>query len=117
MQTLLSDPTIFSGYILGSPSLWYGHHVMFQVEQEFALRKHDLPAHVYMYIGEYEQVRPGDSRFSGNVNNMVSDVQVFSHRLQGRHYPSLHFEAEVLNDEDHLSVAPRGATHGSERLL
>ncbi len=31
--------------------------------------------------------------------------------------PSLQLELEVLNDEDHLSVAPRGITHGLKFLL
>jgi len=48
---------------------------------------------------------------------MVNDVKTFARTLQERHYPSLHLEAEILNDEDHLSVAPRGATHGLKRLL
>ncbi|CAE6697517.1 hypothetical protein CFBP6600_06880 [Xanthomonas arboricola pv. corylina] len=35
--------------------------------------------------------------------------------LRARRHPSL--ELEVLNDEDHLSVAPRGITHGLKFLL
>ncbi len=37
--------------------------------------------------------------------------------LRARQYPSLQLELEVLNDEDHLSVAPRGITHGLKFLL
>lgn len=37
--------------------------------------------------------------------------------LRARRYPSLQLELEVLNDEDHLSVAPRGITHGLKFLL
>ena len=70
-----------------------------------------------MYVGEYEQVRPDDPRYAGNKNDMVTDLQAFAKTLRSRQYPSLHLETEVLNDEDHLSVAPRGATHGLERLL
>jgi hypothetical protein len=37
--------------------------------------------------------------------------------LEARRYPSLRIELEVLNDEDHLSVAPRGFMHGLKALL
>ncbi|MBB5736386.1 hypothetical protein FHT09_002126 [Xanthomonas arboricola] len=37
--------------------------------------------------------------------------------LRAAQYPSLQLELEVLNDEDHLSVAPRGITHGLKFLL
>ncbi|MBB3844346.1 hypothetical protein FHT13_001950 [Xanthomonas arboricola] len=37
--------------------------------------------------------------------------------LRARQYPSLRLELEVLNDEDHPSVAPRGITHGLKFLL
>lgn len=90
---------------------------MFEEERAFAFRHHDLPATVYMYVGEYEQVRPDDPHYASNKNNMVTDVETFARTLRGRHYPAFHLETEVLNGEDHLSVAPRGATHGLERLL
>jgi len=109
-QILFSDPGMFRGYILGSPSLWFDHRVIFRSERAYALHHHDLPASVYLYVGEYEDIRHGDGP-------MVNDVKTFARTLQERHYPSLHLEAEILNDEDHLSVAPRGATHGLKRLL
>lgn len=31
-------------------------------------------------------------------------------------YPSLRLQLDVLNDEDHLSVAPRGLTQGLKYL-
>jgi hypothetical protein len=76
----------------------------------------DLPARVYMYIGEYEEMRPGDARFSKSAN-MVTDTRDMDQILRSRKYPSLHLQTEVLNDEDHVSVAPRGFTHGLKYLL
>ena len=116
-QILLSDPGLFRGYILGSPSLWYDHHAMFQAERSYARTHNDLPAAVYIYVGEYEQVRPGDPHYAGNKNNMVADVQTFTQALRDHHYASLQLNAQVFNDEDHLSIAPRGATKGLEQLL
>lgn len=110
-QILLTAPEMFSGYILGSPSYWYGEHAMRSQEKTFAATHKDLPAKVYMYVGEYEQRRYGQNY------DMVSDAQEMTRTLRSRGYPSLQLRLDVLNDEDHLSVAPRGFTHGLKFLL
>ena len=48
---------------------------------------------------------------------MVLDNQAFSEVLGKRGYPDLKLKSEVLNDEDHLTVAPRGFTKGLLYLL
>lgn len=116
MRILLTQPELFSGYVLGSPSLWYDHHVMDDQERAFAAGHHDLPARVYMYVGQYEEVKPGDRRYAMQYD-MVSDARGMERSLRSRNYPSLHLRLDVLNDEDHLSVAPRGFTHGLKYLL
>ncbi len=110
-QILLSQPGLFSGYILGSPSYWYDQHVMTRMEADYAKAHTDLAARVYMYVGQYEAPRYG-VRY-----DMVGDTERMAGTLRGRHYPSLQVTMEVLNDEDHLSVAPRGFTHGLKVLL
>ncbi|WP_241093529.1 alpha/beta hydrolase [Xanthomonas sp.] len=110
-QILLSAPEMFAGYILGSPSYWYGEHAMRDQEKAFAATHKDLPAQVYLYVGEYEQTRYGQNY------DMVDDAQAMVRSLRARRYPGLQVQLEVLNDEDHLSVAPRGLTHGLKYLL
>ncbi|MBB4133206.1 alpha/beta hydrolase-fold protein [Xanthomonas sp. 3075] len=110
-QILLDTPQMFSGYLLGSPSYWYGQHALIAQEATSASSRSDLPATVYLYVGEYEQVRYHQN------HDMVTDAQAMVRTLRSRHYPSLHIELDVLNDEDHLSVAPRGITHGLKSLL
>jgi predicted alpha/beta superfamily hydrolase len=116
MQILLSEPALFDGYVLGSPSFWYDDHYMVKQARAYATSHDDLPARVYMYIGEYEETRPGDARFSKSAN-MVTDTRDMDQILRSRGYPSLRLQTEVLNDEDHVSVAPRGFTHGLKYLL
>lgn len=115
-QILLSEPRLFDGYILGSPSLWYDHHYMADQVRAYTVGHDDLPARVYMYVGEYEEARPGDARFAKS-GNMVTDTRNMDRVLRSRNYPSLHLRTEILNDEDHVSVAPRGFTHGLKYLL
>jgi predicted alpha/beta superfamily hydrolase len=110
-QILFTDPGMFSSYILGSPSLWYDKHHIFGMEDMYAARHHDLAAKVYMYVGEYET-----NRFN-RTNDLVADNRALESRLRKRKYPNLVLKSDVLNDEDHLSVAPRGFIHGLKYLL
>ncbi len=115
-EILFREPRLFDGYILGSPSYWYDSHHMVGQEKAYAAKHDDLPARIYMYIGEYEEMRPGDPRYAKDVN-MVTDTRNMGVALRSRNYPSLRLEMEVLNDEDHFTVAPRGFTHGLKYLL
>jgi len=110
-QILFTDPGMFSGYILGSPSLWYDKHHIFGMEAMYAAGHRDLAAKVYMYVGEYET-----NRFN-RTNDLVADNREFEGRLKKRKYPNLFLKSDILNDEDHLSVAPRGFIHGLKYLL
>jgi uncharacterized protein len=114
-QVLFSDPTMFSAYVLGSPSLWHGQDAIFATEAAHAEAHRDLPATVYMYIGQYET--PGDGpRYNRNFD-MVGDNRRFERLLRSRNYPGLTITSEVLQDEDHLSVTPRGFTKALMTLL
>jgi predicted alpha/beta superfamily hydrolase len=110
-QILFTDPGMFSGYILGSPSLWYDQHHIFGAEARYAAGHRDLSAKVYMYVGAYET-----SRFN-RTNDLVADNRELESRLKKRKYPNLVLKSDVLNDEDHVSVAPRGFIHGLKYLL
>jgi len=113
-QILFSEPELFDGYILGSPSFWFGDHAMMQTEADYARAHTDLPARVHMYIGEYEF--PGSGRLNTRYD-MVGDNARFEERLRSRDYRSLTLTSEVLNEEDHLTVAPRGFTRALMAVL
>ncbi|MCP4561055.1 MAG: alpha/beta hydrolase [Bosea sp.] len=115
-QILFTEPGLFSGYILGSPSLWYDKRHALGLEASYAAKSRDLPAKVFLYVGEYEALRKGDRRYSQSVD-MVADNKALEKALKDRKYPNLSLKSVVLNDEDHLSVAPRGFTQGLKYLL
>ncbi|MEN1961299.1 alpha/beta hydrolase-fold protein [Luteimonas sp. MJ246] len=110
-QILFSEPALFSGYVLGSPSFWYDGNAIDDFERRYAAVHADLPASVYMYIGEYE------SPASGKRYDMVGDARRMEATLAARGYPSLRLRLDVLEDEDHLTVAPRGFIRGLRFLL
>ncbi len=115
-QILFTEPALFSGYILGSPSLWYDKRHALGLEASYAAQNRDLPAKVFLYVGEYEALRKGDRRYSQSVD-MVADNRTLETALRGRKYPTLSLKSVVLNEEDHLTVAPRGFTQGLRYLL
>ncbi|MGO4740219.1 alpha/beta hydrolase [Bosea sp. 2KB_26] len=115
-QILFTEPGLFNGYILGSPSLWYDKRHALKLEASYATQNQDLTANVYLYVGAYEALHKGDRRYNQTVD-MVADNRALETALQGRKYPSLKLKSAVLNDEDHVTVAPRGFTQGLKYLL
>lgn len=113
-QVLFSDPTLFRAYVLGSPSFWFDGRHMMKMEATYARSHRDLPADVFMYIGEHET--PGPGRRNASVD-MVGDVQAMEAVLASRAYPSLRVRSTILDDEDHLTVAPAGFTRALLAVL
>ncbi len=48
---------------------------------------------------------------------MVGDMQTLQRNLESRGYPGLTISSIVLEDEDHLTVAPVGFTRALEAVL
>lgn len=61
-------------------------------------------------------LRKGDRRYNQTVD-MVADNRALEAALQSRQYPGLKLKSVVLNDEDHLTVAPRGFMQALKYLL
>lgn len=115
-QILFSEPELFQGYILGSPSLWFDRRHMLAAEVRYAGAHRDLPAKVFTYIGAYEAARPGDSRYHQDTD-MVRDLATFETQLKSRNYPGFSMTSTVLEDENHLTVFPAGLTRGLMAIL
>ena len=113
LHVLLTQPSMFSHYIIGSPSLWFDRRVMFSRERAFAEANRDLSAHVLMAIGSFETVNPAsdDRRYSRSLD-MVADFRAFEQALRGRNYPGLKLPTEVIGEEDHLTALPAIVTRG-----
>jgi predicted alpha/beta superfamily hydrolase len=113
LHVLLSQPSMFSHYIIGSPSLWFDRRVMFSRERAFAEANSDLNAHVLMAIGSFETVNPAsDDRRYSRALDMVGDFRAFEQALRSRNYPGLRLTTEVIGEEDHLTAFPAIVTRG-----
>ena len=118
LHIAFTEPAMFSHYILGSPSLWYGKRVMFEREKAYAASHKNLNANFYFAVGGYETLKPGsgDTRYNTD-DDMVADLREFESILKKRQYPGLKLETSVLAEEDHLSVAPAIITRGLKWAL
>jgi len=112
---MLTSPGMFDGYVLGSPSLWFDHRLLFERERTFAASHKDLPARVYIGTGAFETTqpkgRPRDARYDTD-GDMAGDSQAFSRALASHRYSGLKLRTEVIAGEDHLTVAPALITRG-----
>lgn len=115
-QILLSEPRLFRDYILGSPSFWYDDRAIMKFEAAYASAHRDLTANVFMYVGAFEAMKPGDRRYSSKVD-MVKDLRLFERSLRSRNYPGLRIVSQILPDENHLTVFPSGFTRGLIHML
>lgn len=114
-QILFTDPSMFHSYILGSPSFWFDKRHIMTMEAAYARSHTDLPANVFMYVGDWEVPGPSPRNTSGA--NLVRDMQTMETTLKSHHYPNLRVQSLVLTDEDHLTVAPVGFTRGLLAVL
>lgn len=111
LHVMFTEPTMFSHYIMGSPSLWYGKRIMFEREQAYAAQHKDLKAKVFFGVGGLE------AKTAGNEDDMVGDLKKFEKLLKAHRYPNLHITSTVFAGEDHLTVAPQLFTRGLKWAL
>jgi uncharacterized protein len=101
--TAFSEPALFTGYLIVSPSLWYDGRFMFGMEEGFAKRQRRLAAKMFFSVGARE----------GNAEqDMVHDLRRFARQVQRRGYEGLSTRAHVFDDENHNSVFPAALSRG-----
>jgi hypothetical protein len=94
VYSLLHRPDTFSGYLLGSPSLWWHDRLAFTWEQEYASTHEDLAARAFLFVGADEHPRSGEvwmnERLPAAVLEQLRQVDNFNElptRLRRRSNP------------------------------
>ena len=103
---LLTKPSLFSGYILTSPSLWFNNDYIFDLEKEYYKNSNSLDAKVFIATGSLEV--PGN----GMRNDMVDGHLRFIKRLRSRNYKGIYISDEIVEGTDHYSTFPVGLAKG-----
>lgn len=104
---LLTAPSTFQTYILGSPSFWFGNSAILDFETRYASSHRKLDANVILYVGGLETARYDATR-KGNTRDMIKGMQQFEKRLRSRNYDGLHLVSTVIPGKDHRSSVGPG---------
>lgn len=118
LDTLFHRPGPFTGYLAGSPSLWWDDGLVFRWEEAWAREHDDLPARLMLWVGGNEQAVGDDwknERFPREALQRLAQVdrfEAFVTRLRRRGYPGLQLSAVVLDHEYHLTAPAAGITRG-----
>jgi predicted alpha/beta superfamily hydrolase len=95
LYTLFEKPALFQRYLIGSPSIWYDNKLLLKAEKNYATKNKDLPAQVYISVGELEE-----EINSGMVRNMLEMTSA----LKSRKYKSFSLSSVILEGETHMSA-------------
>jgi uncharacterized protein len=125
---LLREPATFQRYAIGSPSLWWDHRMIFDLEADYAQEHVDLPARAFFGIGA-DETHDGRIREAANLPpkeraqatawyiDMVDDMTRMVDRLRGRRYPSLDLHSEIFPGEFHVTVPLLNLSRGLRWLF
>ncbi len=106
--SLFEASELFNALIVGSPTLSYGNRFTFQREEAFAKEHKQLPANVYLYVGELEE---------DIHDTTMTDTLRLAAIMQGRKYEGLSLVKQVFQDQNHCEVAAVGFQGGLKRAL
>lgn len=98
LYTMFLDPSLFMGYIATSPVIPYGSGFAIKQEIEYARTHEDLPARLYLGVGE--------------VNDFTQPAENFAQMLKDRNYPSLSLDFRRIEGAGHSSNKPEVYTRG-----
>lgn len=108
LYAMFEASTLFSTLVLGSPTLSYGSRLTFEQEAAFAKTNHQLPAKVYLFVGEHEEAAD---------DTTVTDTLRMAAILQSRKYEGFLLVKQVFLDQNHCEVAAPGIQWGLKHAL
>lgn len=106
--SLFTTPDLFESLILGSPTLSFGDRFAFQQEAAFAQAHKQIPAKMYLYVGELEE--------SLNDTTMTDTLRLAA-ILESRKYEGFSLVKHVFPDQNHCEVAGVGFQWGLKSTL
>lgn len=103
LYAMFTEPSLFWGYLAGSPDFTWDNDFLVKQEADFATKHKNLPVRLFVGVGGAEElVTPG-----------VSFVRTFS----ARNYDGLHWDARVIEGEGHAGVKPEFYNRGLRFLF
>ncbi len=95
LYALFQETSPFQRYVIGSPAIWWDNQHILNQMTTFCESHSDLPARVFIGVGDQE-----DSSY------MVAPFQALVEKLTSYKFPHLQLTQKLFEDETHLSVIP-----------
>jgi len=109
-EILLRHPTLFSKYIIISPSLWWDNGSLLQQESDVLLEKFTQPTDIYIGVGK-EGLAPTEI-----PHVMEVDANLLAEKLKNSLSKSVHVNFDYLPQEDHATICHQ-AVFNAFRLM
>lgn len=106
LNLLLTEPTLFQRYVIGSPSAWWDERFIFALEENFSSENSDLNARVFMSVGGRED--------SPQMRTTIRDLNL---QLRQRDYAGLVLDYYEFPSETHFSVIPAVLSRGLKSVF
>ncbi len=101
LYTLFTKPEIFNRYIIGSPSLTWDNHSIYNYEENSSEKIGEKKIGLFISVGSEES----DEKYFDPIDKLVTQIQE-------RNYSGLKLEAKVFDASTHLMGPPESLTHG-----
>ena len=103
LYALFTEPSLFSGYVSGSPVTVYDTDFSFKQEESYFAQHKELATRLYIFVGEKE--------------SLLYPVNRFVDVLKSRDYDGLELETRVIEGERHSSSKTEGFNRGMRFVL
>jgi hypothetical protein len=98
LYAMLSDPTLFWGYVAASPAVSYASRAVFDQEAAYAAEHQELRARLFISVGSLEA--------------LAAPVQDLMGVVQRRSYTGLTLQTRVIEGERHSGNKPEAFNRG-----
>lgn len=98
LYVMFAEPGLFHGYVAGSPIVTFGDRDVFNQESAYASEHRDLPARLFLSVGELEEI--------------AGPVEEFMQILRERNYTGFELETRTIEGERHASNKPETYNRG-----
>ena len=105
---MFQKPALFRSYIASSPSLNFADYAPFNLESEYAKKHQELPAQMYLSVGELE--------IDANTTDLT-DMYRFAALLESRKYTGFSLTKQVFPDCNHCEVIAPALQAGLKMAL
>ena len=100
---MFSNPSLFWGYLAGSPAIPWDNNFILRQEEEYAKSHKDLPVRLYLAAGGAEP--------------LLTPGMTFVRTLVARNYTGVHWDGRVIESERHSGVKPEFYSRGLRFLF